>query len=733
MTNVASYITMAQLFISRFRDRMQRAAVTGLGPVLITAAAVLISLVGMQACQGTIDAPRRPMVKDGHLDARSVDLVRGETLHLQGTWKFIWLRDNPAFADPRFDDSAWTTIAVPGYWNGITGTGQGYGWYRCRITVDGEKLRASKVRLALSVRLIRSSYELYVNGVRLMGSGTVGADERSAVPQLIPRLESFEPPPTGDEIVIAVRNANYAHRSGGPYTIPEMGINAVLAQKRWYTDVIHLVAMGILLMMCIYHAMLWVGRREDRSSLYFFLGCLVILLRLIATSDILERLFPFAHLHELHFTIVYGSIPLGWMTFALFFRELFKEEFSGRIFTAAMALGGLYTASILLLPCRIYSTYAMVYEVSLLVFGSWFLAGIIIAAGRKRRGALTILPGFVVFFFTGVHDILAAKLIVTTPEMTPVGLVIMIFFQSAVISSRFSRAFRTAEHLSQNLAIEVANKTELLREQMNTAVEAKSEAERSRAEVREAYEQLNSVYTIIKNDLDVARNIQETLFPTDRGERGGLRYYAHYIPLIEVGGDVYDLHALDEHTVRLFIADARGHGIHASLITMLIKGEYDILKYSLKRPLDIVTELNDKFYQEYRSIAQFFTAFLADIDTARKTVTYVSAGHPSQYIIRNDAIEELRTTGRAMGYSATTGCTQQEAGFNAGDRLLAFTDGLYEQFDSDRTLFGEERIRRIIRERAGFPITDIMSDLIAAIDRHTSKDLCDDITLIGIE
>jgi len=203
--------------------------------------------------------------------------------------------------------------------------------------------------------------------------------------------------------------------------------------------------------------------------------------------------------------------------------------------------------------------------------------------------------------------------------------------------------------------------------------------------------------------------------------------------LIEVGGDIYDISPVDGGTARLFIADATGHGIHASLTTMLIKGEYDMLKVGSLTPLEIVTELNNKFYRHYRPIAKYFTSFLIDINPSAGSVTYVSSGHPAQYLIRDRSIIELATTGRAMGFTEHTNCVMREADFRAGDRLLFFTDGLYEQFNGRRELFGEERIKKIILANIGRPMAEIMDEVINGIYEHTGNDLNDDIIMIGVE
>lgn len=115
----------------------------------VIAAFILLFIPGLISWTGEKSAYRRPVAQDGVMDASSIDFTGGDTVKLRGSWKFIWLRDDPAFADPDFNDSDWNTITVPGYWDRLAGTGRGYGWYRLRVRIDGDRLRASGERLGL--------------------------------------------------------------------------------------------------------------------------------------------------------------------------------------------------------------------------------------------------------------------------------------------------------------------------------------------------------------------------------------------------------------------------------------------------------------------------------------------------------------------------------------------------------------------------------------------------------
>ncbi|MBP7586290.1 MAG: hypothetical protein KBA61_19770, partial [Spirochaetes bacterium] len=291
--------------------------------------AVLFLSLTLASCGNPFKIPEYPRAVNGVLDLTAWDPAVTGSVPLMGEWKFIWNQDRPEFAGPGYPDAGWRTLTVPGYWNGISGTGKGYGWYRLRIKIHRERFAAGDRRLGISASLIQSAYEMYVNGNKVMSSGVFGRTGAESIPQLRPRVEQIDIPPIGDELVIAVRNSNFHHRSGGPYSIPEFGLYSELRRKEFHSDLIRLTVLGIIMMMGIYHMMLWLGRREDMASLYFFFGCLVVFLRLLATSGYLERIFPGLPMYELRFKIVYSSMPFVWMSFAYFFRELFREEFSG--------------------------------------------------------------------------------------------------------------------------------------------------------------------------------------------------------------------------------------------------------------------------------------------------------------------------------------------------------------------------------------------------------------------
>jgi serine phosphatase RsbU (regulator of sigma subunit) len=282
-------------------------------------------------------------------------------------------------------------------------------------------------------------------------------------------------------------------------------------------------------------------------------------------------------------------------------------------------------------------------------------------------------------------------------------------------------------HLYKNLELKVEERTQKLKERTD-------ELEITTNELSEAYRKLNEAYAQMKDDLMLARNVQKSILPRNSQHLGKLHFYAEYMPLIEVGGDIYDVFMRDDGSIRVFLADATGHGIVASLVTMLIKSEYEKLKNIVVEPHKILGSLNSVFYKQYGFIEIFFSGIIVDIDPNRGRLRYSSAGHPEQFIIRDQQIIALPNTGRPVAKWVSTRFRSVDLEFKRGDKLLLFTDGIYEEFNSQREMFGEERMKSIVQKSAGESVKQIIDTLINNLMVFVgSEALRDDIVLIGVE
>ena len=116
---------------------------------------------------------------------------------LAGLWKHH-AGDNPRWADPAFDDSAWPSVSMP---EGASLPGNGFSWYRFRVRLPEN---VPKEPLALMIGGFGNSqaYEVFWNGLRAGAMGEVDGDVWGlliSVPKTIP-VAGY-----GKDAVVAIR------------------------------------------------------------------------------------------------------------------------------------------------------------------------------------------------------------------------------------------------------------------------------------------------------------------------------------------------------------------------------------------------------------------------------------------------------------------------------------------------------------------------------------------------
>ncbi len=254
-------------------------------------------------------------------------------------------------------------------------------------------------------------------------------------------------------------------------------------------------------------------------------------------------------------------------------------------------------------------------------------------------------------------------------------------------------------------------------------------------ELSAAYERLNRAYGQIQADLNLAKRIQKRLMPENFNSIEGLDMIVHYYPMADIGGDIYDITQLHPGYVRVFLADAIGHGIQAALITMIIKSEYEKVK-TIEDSRELLEWLNRSFTDLYISLNAFFSCIIIDIDIPNKKLVFSSAGHPDQIHVSGDSVEKLKHTGRLVGIKRDTRFDCVERSLKTGDKILLYTDGLFEQFNENDEGLTENDIIDIVEQNSVNDLRVLEQKLIAslwqAIGNENEQPLRDDITLICI-
>lgn len=238
----------------------------------------------------------------------------------------------------------------------------------------------------------------------------------------------------------------------------------------------------------------------------------------------------------------------------------------------------------------------------------------------------------------------------------------------------------------------------------------------------------------MESELHLAKDIQRQLLPEVIPASSQFDIAGENISSKQVGGDYFDVVALDANRLMIAIADVSGKGIPAALIMANVQAALRALS-PLELPLpDFVSRINTIVYHNTRA-DKFVTFFCGILDVHSGELRYINAGHNPPMLLRsNGAIEELSIGGLVLGildpslpYEEGAVCC------NVDDMLVMYTDGVSESMSENAEEFGEERLRNLVLEMEGCSADEGVRRIIGAVQEHAGDaPQSDDITLLVV-
>jgi serine phosphatase RsbU (regulator of sigma subunit) len=322
---------------------------------------------------------------------------------------------------------------------------------------------------------------------------------------------------------------------------------------------------------------------------------------------------------------------------------------------------------------------------------------------------------------------IAEMYIVASPLIIQKTVVGVVYFDSTFINQVLKELdIDTVEIFSSQLALAIESNA--LYEKLEMEFQNKT------LELNQANERLHAILKNIKSDMQLAKKIQEKLLP-ERKDYPDINFSIYYELLFEIGGDIYDIIKVRDGYYRIFLGDATGHGIQAALTTSLIKGEYDKIRNENVNPADLLRKLNRSFMAQYKSLNVFFSAIILDINLNTKKITFSSAGHPPQFLLFQGKSVSMEKKGKIIGLLEDVRYGYETLEYLGDAKLFLFTDGLFEEFNEDKDMFGEERILEILTANSDKSAEYLIRNCLSELKKFTgySSRLEDDITVIGAE
>jgi sigma-B regulation protein RsbU (phosphoserine phosphatase) len=236
--------------------------------------------------------------------------------------------------------------------------------------------------------------------------------------------------------------------------------------------------------------------------------------------------------------------------------------------------------------------------------------------------------------------------------------------------------------------------------------------------------------------LKLAEEVQQSLLPAAPPEMPGIDITGISRYCDETGGDYYDYLALPGGALGVVVADASDHGIGAALHMATARAFLVSSSSAYRGAADLVTQVNRFLSRDHRETGRFITLFFLEIDIHRGILTWVRAGHEPALLYERgrDRFIELSGTGIALGVVEDYPFSASERrAWEAGSVLLIGTDGIREARNRAGEVFGETRIRELIRENADQPVGRIQEAILSSLERFRSgASREDDVTLVVI-
>jgi serine phosphatase RsbU (regulator of sigma subunit) len=235
----------------------------------------------------------------------------------------------------------------------------------------------------------------------------------------------------------------------------------------------------------------------------------------------------------------------------------------------------------------------------------------------------------------------------------------------------------------------------------------------------------------LKNDLEVAREIQLAMLPRGAYQAPGVEAFGMTRPANTVGGDFYDVLPLRDGRVLLALGDVAGKGSPAALLMALLLAMMRTLVDQGLEGAALVTRLN-ALIGRHAPGSRFVTLFLAVLDPASGELVYVNAGqNPPLLRRRSGTYERLRTGGIALGLVGEATYAAASLRLDLGDVLVLYSDGITEAEDRHERPFDESGLQSIIDSGTWASAKELGWSVFAAVESHAGeRRLVDDLTIL---
>jgi PAS domain S-box-containing protein len=261
--------------------------------------------------------------------------------------------------------------------------------------------------------------------------------------------------------------------------------------------------------------------------------------------------------------------------------------------------------------------------------------------------------------------------------------------------------------------------------------------------------QLRSRNREMEDDLAMARDVQQALvtqqppqFPLKASETDAhLHFYHRYIPAAMLAGDFYEILAISETEVGVFICDVMGHGVRAALLTTFIRGLMEELMPVAGSPDGFLNKINRSLMAVFGQSESyiFATACYLVIDVKSGHIRFANAGHSMPLSLQSEKGVVLSLDDWSQESEPALGIVEEylysvkEYTLDIHESVLLFTDGLFEAYNAHDMMYGEERLATFLKQHLQLEPEQLLDRVLDDVLHFTGNaEFEDDVCLLAI-
>ena len=261
-----------------------------------------------------------------------------------------------------------------------------------------------------------------------------------------------------------------------------------------------------------------------------------------------------------------------------------------------------------------------------------------------------------------------------------------------------------------------------------------SAQKRVEEQLRESNAQLEQRQMEIEAELSLAARVQQSLAPRSL-VWNDLAVEAYYSPARTIGGDLGVVLPHGDELLSLIMCDVSGHGIGSALVANRI---YSETLHELERktgPGTLLRHLHDFVHHHIGSDGFYFTMAAAHFARRGRHMTFAAAGHPPAMLVSKGGLRLLDSQNGILGWLPETAPSESvyEIELAPGDRLVFYTDGLVEVFNSLDNMLGVEGLAALVTQSAERTLGEMKQAILDGVAAWRHGPLADDVSLVIVE